>query len=264
MRSVKRLIKERADPVIQDSVVLCGDVAPLRVLRKDLSINAIGRVFLRCSEEREQIFTLCRRASVRLVVARQAFLEGLLGSDLTRLTNYGKGCHLLAVADGDVVDPVSALRMLRLGCRGVLPRRSPPKIFRKAVSAVLKGEFWAPRVVVSELLSDLLRAATLTNENGLTPQEARILELSSQGYKNYSIAEVLCISPETVRWHKRRLNRKLAESQALRYNLATGNDPGTEASETGLAYSSNRHPLSLPPKPSRRASPLPKQPVQNV
>ena len=78
----------------------------------------------------------------------------------------------------------------------------------------------APPVVVSELLAELLRAASLKTDNGLTPQEARIQELTSKGYKNSAIAEALFISLETVRWHKRRLNRKLRGSSRLPEDLA--------------------------------------------
>ena len=83
------------------------------------------------------------------------------------------------------------------------------RVLTKAVLAILRGELWAPRAVVSELLSDLLREISVKVETGLTPQEARILELASQGLTNAAIAEALFISPATVRWHKRRLNRKL-------------------------------------------------------
>ena len=102
----------------------------------------------------------------------------------------------------------------------------------------------------------------LYDENGLA-QEARILESVRKVIRITALQRYSALSPETVRWHKRRLNRKLAESQALRYNLATGNDPGTEASERqGSPIHRTATPWFLR-SPSRRAS-LPKQPVQNV
>ena len=154
------------------------------------------------------MFVLCRRLNVSLVVARQAFIEQLTSAELIQLTNYGKSSHVLAIVENGSLE-TSAAKMLRLGCRGVLPDQFSPKLLRRAVLAVLRGELWAPGAVVSELLTNLLRAASLKTDNGLTPQEARILELTTQGYKNAAIAETLFISLETVRWHKRRLNRKL-------------------------------------------------------
>jgi DNA-binding NarL/FixJ family response regulator len=203
------LLPERADFVRQHAVVLCGDISPQRKLLSDSVSRAAGLTPIRCSEDREQVFSLCRRLNASLfLVAGQAFIEQLPRADMAELTNYGKGSHTLAVLESDALE-TSAGKMLRLGCRGVLPPQFSSKLLRRAVLAILKGEIWAPKVVLSELLSELLTVASLKVENDLTPQEARILELTMQGYKNSAIAEALFISLETVRWHKRRLNRKL-------------------------------------------------------
>ncbi len=207
MKSV--LLPERADFVRQHAVVLCGDVLPHRKLLSDPVSRAAGLKLIRCSEDREEAFSLRQQLNASLFVARQAFIEQLPSAAFLQLTNYGKGNYILAILDSETLEVNVASKMLRLGCRGVLPRQFSPKVLRRAVLAVLKGELWAPRAVVAELLSDLLRAASVKADSGLTPQEARILELTSQGYKNSAIAEALFISLETVRWHKRRLNRKL-------------------------------------------------------
>jgi DNA-binding NarL/FixJ family response regulator len=168
-----------------------------------------GLEVIRCAENHEEVIGLLHVAKVLLFVARQSFIEQLSNSVVFQITNFGKGTHILAVLESDSIEDASAGKMLRLGCRGVLPRRFSSKLFERAVLALIRGEIWAPPRVVSELLSDLLKAATFQMQYDLTPQETRILELSSQGYKNSSIAEVLFISLETVRWHKRRLNKKL-------------------------------------------------------
>jgi len=126
-----------------------------------------------------------------------------------RFASYEKDRYVLAILDSATLEKTPTVKMLQIGCSGVLPCRFTPRIFRRAVLAILKGELWAPRCVVSELLSNLLRAASLKAENGLTPREFRILELILQGYSNPAIARELFISLETVRWHRRRLNRKL-------------------------------------------------------
>lgn len=208
-------------------MLLCGDVFDHREFLRDSISSAAGLTPILCSEDREHLFSVCRRLKVSLLVARQAFIEQLTSAELVQLTNYGKNCYLLAIlANDDLDSSASAAQMLRVGCRGVLPHRFSPKLLRRAVLAVRKGELWAPHVVVSELLTDLLREATLKTGNGLTPQEARILQLASKGYKNSAIAEELFISQETVRWHKRRLNRKLRGSDRL--PQATAIAPGQE------------------------------------
>lgn len=221
-RNVKTsLLLEPADSDRPLTVVLCGDVFFHRKLLKDSASNAgkLKLTLIRCSDDREQLFALWRRLNVSVFVARQSFIEQLSNADLVRLTNYGKTCYVLAILESDSVE-ASATKMLRLGCRGVLPRRFSSQLLRRAVLAILNGELWAPHVVVSELLAELLRAASLKTDNGLTPQEARIQELTSKGYKNSAIAEALFISLETVRWHKRRLNRKLRGSGRLPEDMA--------------------------------------------
>jgi DNA-binding NarL/FixJ family response regulator len=217
----KDLLSESGDFSRQHTVMLCGDVFLHRRLLKDSVSSTAGLTLIRCSEDREQLFPTCRRLNASIIVARQAFIEQLTSVELIQLTNYGKGCYVLAILESDCLEASSAPKLLRLGCRGILPPRFPSKLFRRAVLTVLRGELWAPGCIVSALLTDLLRAAALKSESGLTPQEARILELTMQGYKNSAIAETLFISLETVRWHKRRLNRKLRGPSRLSQDKAT-------------------------------------------
>jgi DNA-binding NarL/FixJ family response regulator len=209
-RNVKKgLLPEPSGFARQHAVVLCGDILLHRKTLRDSASRAAGLTVIRCAEDWEQAVSYCQQPNVSIIVARQAFIEQLPSTDLMQLANYGKGRYVLAILECDTLEATPAAKMIRLGCRGVLPRRFMPKLLRRAVLAMLKGELWAPRAVVSELLSDLLRSASLKAENGLTPREMRILELTLQGYKNSAIADALFISLETVRWHKRRLNRKL-------------------------------------------------------
>ncbi len=192
---------------LQRAVILCGDMH--RSLLSGSWCKAQRLMCVTCPEEWEQVSSLCRRLTVSILVAKQAFLEELPSSEIVRLTNYGKGSRIVAILNSDAVDMASATKLLRLGCRGMLQRRFSSRVLMKAVLAILKGELWAPRAAVSALLCDLLREISVKAETGLTAQEARILELASQGLKNSAIGEALFISPATVRWHKRRLNRKL-------------------------------------------------------
>jgi DNA-binding NarL/FixJ family response regulator len=102
---------------------------------------------------------------------------------------------------------------LKLGCHGVIPAKLPLRLLRRAVPSILAGELWAPRQVLSEMLLDLLHAPTAKQGNLLTPREGHVLELVRLGYTNAEIAATLFISHETVRWHKRRLYRKIGSAR---------------------------------------------------
>jgi DNA-binding NarL/FixJ family response regulator len=210
------LLPERTVVDRPRSVVLCGDIAPHRKLFSD----STGFTITRCCEDPGVAFSILQQLSVSILVARESFITQLPNATVLQITNCGKGSSVLAIVDSETLDTPSVISMLRLGCRGVLPRRFSSKLFRRAVLAIFRGELWAPRGIVSELLSDLLRTVSLKTENGLTPQEARILDLSTKGYKNSAIADALFISLETVRWHKRRLNRKLRGTEQPRYPQA--------------------------------------------
>jgi DNA-binding NarL/FixJ family response regulator len=216
VRNVKqRLLLEPSEVVGRCTVILCGHLLLHRKLFNDSLTRTAGVSVVRCSESLEEVFRV-RHQTKAVFVARQNFLEQLSPATVLQITDFGRAGRVLAILDSNTVDPISATKMLRLGCHGVLPNQFPSKLFSRAVMAILRGEFWAPHAVVSDLLSDLLRAASLKADSGLTQQELRILDLSSQGYKNAAIADVLFISLETVRWHKRRLNRKLRDNPERR------------------------------------------------
>jgi len=225
----KTQVAERSDPQPEYAAVLCGDVL-FHGKQLDLFCKEAGLTCIRCSEDWDQMSSICRRLNVSIVVARQRFLEHVLSADLLRLTDYGKTIRVLALLESDTVEAASAAKLLRLGCRGVVTQRVSTKTFKKVARAMLAGEIWAPRAVVSDLLADLLRGAAVKAQSGLTPQEARILELASQGRKNSEIGEALFISTETVRWHKRRLNRKLRSLNRLPMGKGASHAPETAAS----------------------------------
>lgn len=159
---------------------------------------------VRCSET--DTVSECKRLNPSLLVARQSLIEQWPARVFAELTNYGRGTYVLAILEADRTEAAS--RMLQIGCRGVLPFGFAPKLFRQAVLKILQGEIWAQNRLVANLLSDLLRL-NAAKQSELTNQEHRIFDLIVQGYKNSAIADALSISPETVRWHARRLYRKI-------------------------------------------------------
>lgn len=92
------------------------------------------------------------------------------------------------------------------GCAGVLPPDASLALALQAVKAIARGEIWASRRVLAELLRGLLNA---DQKAKLTRREDEIFTLVVQGKKNHEIADELFISRETVRWHLRRIYSKL-------------------------------------------------------
>ena len=188
-------------------VVVIGDVVPHGILGSNEFWNANGLALVQCSEESVGVLSLCGKLRPTFLVASQSFIEGLKDRDLGVLIGSGQGARVLVLLNKD--GPDGAKRMIQLGCHGVLPPKFSCKMLRRAIPSMLNGELWAPRRVVSEMLLQLLHAPSEKRGNLLTPREEQLLELVTAGYKNAEIAATLFISHETVRWHKRRLYRKI-------------------------------------------------------
>ena len=193
-----------------DVVIVCGESLPHGKLSSSSFWAANRLALVRCCEEPASVLTLCSKLRPSLVVARQGLLDRLSDNDLANITGGGKTARILVILNQERAEDAEA--MVRRGCHGILPPRFPASVLRRAVPAILAGEIWAPRRVISEMLSELLNTRTGSQENNLTPREEHIRELVARGYKNSEIAAALFISQETVRWHKRRLHRKMGKA----------------------------------------------------
>jgi DNA-binding NarL/FixJ family response regulator len=112
---------------------------------------------------------------------------------------------ILVLTDDDD-EAVLGEESLKMGCAGGISRHAPASVFARALQAVSRGELWAPRSSLAQLIRQLL-----ANENPrkLTRREKEILALIAAGHTNSQIANSLFISRETVRWHVRSIYSKL-------------------------------------------------------
>ena len=61
---------------------------------------------------------------------------------------------------------------------------------------------------LAQVLEDtVVEISPVTNGNGikLKPKEKQVLDLIAKGYTNIQIAEAMCLSPETIKWYKKKL-----------------------------------------------------------
>ena len=153
----------------------------------------------------EQALEQCRQHLPAVLLLSDPWLEVIDLSVFCQSMDFGRPVPVVVL--GAAPDPERALRCLRLGCMGYVHRRDNLATLRQAVYAVAAGQIWAPRTT----LTQLLRQFADSGDNGrrLTDRESQILGLIASGCANGEISSRLFISPETVRWHVRRVFAKI-------------------------------------------------------
>ncbi|WP_029896330.1 helix-turn-helix transcriptional regulator [Desulfohalovibrio reitneri] len=91
---------------------------------------------------------------------------------------------------------------LRRGAHGIFHDDDSLAILAKGVRAILDGELWFSRRIISDQLVRARRKELVkSNSVQLTPREEEVLRLLASGKANSDIAEAMCISLCTVKSH---------------------------------------------------------------
>ena len=126
-------------------------------------------------------------------------------------------------------DEREAIDVLKAGARGYCIKEIEPSHLRKAVEVIQKGEVWAGRRIICQLLVELTSLSEKGREDRpaqadvylkyLTPRERQISLLVSEGSCNKEIANQLNISERTVKAHLTVVFQKLQITDRLRLGL---------------------------------------------
>ena len=116
-----------------------------------------------------------------------------------------------------VDDPELALRSLRAGADGYLPKRYGLEPLPRALRAAGEGEAIVPRHVAAHLVACLRRqredaAGLRPVRSPLTGREWEVLDLLCGGLTTDEVADQLVLTTETVRSHIKHVMRKLGVS----------------------------------------------------
>ena len=190
-------------------VVAAPELLNRETLAECFSAKA-GFALVRCLNSLEEMLSYCQRLVSCVLIVGQEWVDSSDFAEFIRIAQTGSGPRILIFGQGEVESNVRSI--LRAGCMGYLRSGSSSYLLRRAVRSVAAGEIWASRRVVSQLIQEFLAAKSA---GGLSHREREILGLIGEGYKNREIAEELCISPETVRWHLRGLYAKIGVKDRL-------------------------------------------------
>jgi DNA-binding NarL/FixJ family response regulator len=103
------------------------------------------------------------------------------------------------------------IEALMLGAQGVVPKQSASQLLFRAIRAVMKGEFWISRDLISDLVSAVRVPAGNPNSktHELTRRELEVIAAVVGGRVNKDIAQSFNISEYTVKHHLTRIFDKL-------------------------------------------------------
>src|SRR4051812_46092233 len=110
-------------------------------------------------------------------------------------------------------DETYLTRALAAGAKGYLLKENADKDIENAVRSVAQGKPFFTAVIANTLLEDYIRQlqqrGLQDSYDVLTDREKEVLQLLAEGKTNKEIANMLCLSINTVETHRTRLMQKL-------------------------------------------------------
>lgn len=107
-------------------------------------------------------------------------------------------------------EEIYALRSIKSGAAGYVPKTASTKIFMKALKQIAKGGIFLNEELTSTFTSrNVGESSALSRYKKLSSREIEVLNLLSRGKRNKDIANALNINEKTVSTYKTRLLKKL-------------------------------------------------------
>jgi len=109
-------------------------------------------------------------------------------------------------------DEEYVFQILRAGASGYVVKKAAPTELVLAIEAIYRGDSFLSPSISRKVIEEYIRQAEGVAKNSydkLTNREREVLQLIAEGHSTPEIAELLHISPKTVRAHRAHLMDKL-------------------------------------------------------
>ena len=107
-------------------------------------------------------------------------------------------------------EEIYALRSIKSGAAGYVPKTASTKVFLKALKRIAKGGIFLNEELTSTFTSrNVGESSAISRYKKLSSREIEVLNLLSSGRRNKDIANALDINEKTVSTYKTRLLKKL-------------------------------------------------------
>lgn len=109
-----------------------------------------------------------------------------------------------------LAEEIYALRCIKTGAAGYLPKSASEKVFLKALNSIAKGGIYLnDELNASFTKRSIGESSAINRYKKLSTREIEVLNMLSSGKRNKDIAEALDINEKTVSTYKTRLLTKL-------------------------------------------------------
>ncbi len=119
--------------------------------------------------------------------------------------------------------------LLSIGVSGYLLKNSVSSDIIKAIMAAVKGERYLSPSISNRVIEDFVSMNRKTAQdelyNTLSNREREVFQMMVEGYSTKQIAEMLCLSPSTVKSHRSNIMEKLQMdniSKLIQYAIQLG------------------------------------------
>jgi two-component system, NarL family, response regulator NreC len=116
-------------------------------------------------------------------------------------------------------DEAYITRALRAGAKGYLLKDSADEDLIRALSMVRQGKsFFSPavaKVMLDDYVRHLAERGVVDRYDSLSEREREIFQLIAEGRANKDIADILCVSPNTIETHRAHIMEKLDVHSAV-------------------------------------------------
>ncbi|MGH7927936.1 MAG: LuxR C-terminal-related transcriptional regulator [Candidatus Binatia bacterium] len=140
--------------------------------------------------------------------------------ELPTLQGLSPATKIIVISDS--CSPGEALAVLKAGAKGYCSHDISCVLLQKAIRAVLRGELWAGRQIISELIAEMISPGNRrilpredTRLDGLTARRQQVAALILDGAGNKEIANRLSITEATVKAHVTGLFRQFNVGKRL-------------------------------------------------
>ncbi len=139
-------------------------------------------------------------------------MDGMNGVELIKhLRSRDRHLHILVLTMYD--ENIYAERCLRAGARGYVTKAENPRRIIEAVRKLRNGELFISDSIASTMLKRVIASdgspQSMSPLHLLSDRELEVYELTGKNLSMQEIAEKLCISINTVKYHKTHIKEKL-------------------------------------------------------